>query len=57
MSRYDWGQWHPGIDRPEEQITEARAAVITHPLYAALDSHAAIRTFLEHHADGDADAR
>jgi hypothetical protein len=49
MSRYDWGQRHPEIDRLEEQITEARAAVITHPLYAALDSHRAIRTFLEHH--------
>jgi hypothetical protein len=49
MSRYDWGQRHPGIDRLEEQITEARTAVITHPLYAALDSHHAIRTFLEHH--------
>ncbi|HET7243950.1 MAG TPA: hypothetical protein VFJ07_03885 [Streptosporangiaceae bacterium] len=23
MSRYDWGQRHPGIDRLEEQIGEA----------------------------------
>jgi hypothetical protein len=49
MSRYDWGQRHPGIDRLEEQISEARAAVVTHPLYTALDSRDAIRTFLEHH--------
>jgi len=49
MSRYDWGQRHPGIDRLEEQIGDARRAVITHPMYAALDSHAAIRTFTEHH--------
>jgi hypothetical protein len=49
MSRYDWGQRHPGIDRLEEQISEARVAVVAHPLYAALDSHQAIRTFLEHH--------
>ena len=49
MSRYDWGQRHPGIDRLEEQISEARGVVITHPLYAALDSRHAIRTFLEHH--------
>ena len=49
MSRYDWGQRHPGIDRLEEQISEARNAVIAHPMYAALDSHGAIRTFLEHH--------
>ena len=49
MSRYDWGQRHPGIDRLEEQIGEARRAVIGHPMYAALDSGHAIRTFLEHH--------
>ncbi len=49
MSRYDWGQRHPGIDRLEEQIDQARRAVIEHPLYAALDNGAAIRTFQEHH--------
>src|SRR5258708_5239074 len=49
MSRYDWGQRHPGIDRLEEQISEARDAVIEHPLYAALDNHRAIQTFQEHH--------
>ena len=49
MSRYDWGQRHPGIDRLEEQIKQTRDAVITHPLYATLDSEHAIRTFLEHH--------
>jgi hypothetical protein len=49
MSRYDWGQRHPGIDRLEEQIGEARRAVIGHPMYAALDSGHAIRTFQEHH--------
>ena len=50
MSRYDWGQRHPGIDRLEEQISETRRAVIEHPMYAALDSVRAIRTFMEHHA-------
>jgi hypothetical protein len=49
MSRYDWGQRHPGIDRLEEQIKEARNAVVSHPLYAALDSRPAIGTFMEHH--------
>ena len=49
MSRYDWGQRHPGIDRLEEQISEARRGVIEHPVYAALDSVHAIRTFVEHH--------
>jgi len=50
MSRYDWGQRHPGIDRLEEQISEARDKVVGHPMYAALDRIEAIRTFQEHHA-------
>src|SRR2546429_5964646 len=49
MSRYDWGQRHPGIDRLEKQIDEARSRVVTHPLYANLDTHEAITTFMEHH--------
>ncbi len=49
MSRYDWGRRHPGIDRLEEQIGQARRVVIEHPMYAALDSSSAIRTFQEHH--------
>ncbi len=49
MSRYDWGQRHPGIDRLEEQINGRQDKVVSHPLYAALDNHHAIRTFLEHH--------
>lgn len=49
MSRYDWGQTHPGITRLEDAVSEARNAVVTHPLYAALDNHQAIVTFMEHH--------
>jgi Protein of unknown function (DUF3050) len=49
MSRYLWGQRHPEIDRLEEQIAQARGTVVKHPLYAALTSQPAIRTFLEHH--------
>ena len=49
MSRYDWGQRHPGIDRLEQQISEARRMVIEHSMYAALDNADAIRTFQEHH--------
>jgi hypothetical protein len=49
MSRYDWGQRHPGIDRLEEQISETRRAVVEHPLYGALGGADAIRTFQEHH--------
>jgi hypothetical protein len=49
MSRYDWGQRHPGIDRLEELIAEARTEVVTHPIYARLADLPAIRTFLAHH--------
>jgi hypothetical protein len=49
MSRYDWGQRHPGIDRLEAQIGDARDQVVRHPLYASLDNRDAIVTFLEHH--------
>src|SRR5436305_1660525 len=49
MSRYDWGQRHPGIDRLEANIAGARAEVVNHPVYGRLDNLPAVRTFLEHH--------
>jgi hypothetical protein len=49
MSRYDWGDTHPGIERLKERITPARDRVVSHPLYPALDNHHAITTFMEHH--------
>ena len=49
MSRYDWGATHPGIARLQDAVTETRNRVITHPLYASLDNHEAIVTFMEHH--------
>jgi hypothetical protein len=49
MSRYDWGQRHPGIERLEKAVDETRARVTSHPLYASLNTHQAIVTFLEHH--------
>lgn len=49
MSRYDWGQTHPGIERLEKAVTEARDRVVSHPLYANLDTHDAIVRFMEHH--------
>ncbi|GAA4687189.1 DUF3050 domain-containing protein [Phytohabitans rumicis] len=49
MSRYDWGQTHPGITRLEAAVDAARSRVVTHPLYANLDTHQAIVTFMEHH--------
>ncbi len=49
MSRYDWGDTHPGIERLHAAVADGRDRVVTHPLYAALDSHPAIVTFMEHH--------
>ena len=49
MSRYDWGQTHPGIERLEQQVSEARDRVVGHPLYQNLNTHPAIVTFMEHH--------
>lgn len=49
MSRYDWGQTHPGIERLEKSVSEARDRVVQHPLYAGLDTHDAVVTFMEHH--------
>lgn len=49
MSRYDWGQTHPGIERLEQAVTPARERVVTHPMYANLDTHEAIVTFMQHH--------
>src|SRR5438093_1257834 len=49
MSRYEWGQTHPGIARLEAAVAATRSGVIGHEMYARLDSHAAIVTFMEHH--------
>jgi hypothetical protein len=49
MSRYLWDQRHPEIDRLEDQIADARRTVVKHPLYAALTTPQAIRTFMERH--------
>jgi hypothetical protein len=49
MSRYQWGQTHPGIERLEKAVDDARNRVVTHPLYANLDTFPAIVTFVEHH--------
>ncbi|MCW3815207.1 DUF3050 domain-containing protein [Micromonospora sp. DR5-3] len=49
MSRYDWGRTHPGIERLERAVADRRDVVVQHPLYANLDSHDALVTFMEHH--------
>jgi hypothetical protein len=49
MSRYQWNQTHPGIERLKQAVAPARDRVVGHPLYANLDTFGAIVTFLEHH--------
>jgi Protein of unknown function (DUF3050) len=49
MSRYDWGQTHPGVERLEKAVDPARGRVVGHPLYRNLDSLDAVVTFMEHH--------
>ncbi|MGC4806955.1 DUF3050 domain-containing protein [Micromonospora sp. DT233] len=49
MSRYDWGKTHPGIERLEQAVNDRREVVVAHPLYANLDTHQALVTFMEHH--------
>jgi Protein of unknown function (DUF3050) len=48
MSWQGWDKTHPGVDLLAA-VKSARARVITHPLYANLNTHAAIVTFMEHH--------
>ena len=44
MSRYDWGQTHPGIEQLEKAVGDARDKVVQHPLYANLDTHESLVT-------------
>ncbi len=50
MSRYDWGEVNPGIERLKDAVEPARQKVISHPLYHQLNSLEAVVTFMEHHA-------
>jgi hypothetical protein len=49
MSRYDWGETNPGIERLKVSIEPARQKVIGHPLYDQLNTMDAVVTFMEHH--------
>src|SRR5689334_25182546 len=49
MSRYEWNQDHAGINRLKAAVAETRSTVTTPEMYARLDSHEAIVTFMEHH--------
>jgi hypothetical protein len=49
MSRYDSDTTHPAIEALAKAVAAARNKVVSHSLYSALDTHAAITTFMEHH--------
>jgi Protein of unknown function (DUF3050) len=49
MSRYDWGENHPRIEKLNMEIEAVRSKVVTHQIYQKLTTLAAIRTFMEHH--------
>src|SRR5260370_9084521 len=50
MSRYDWGETNPAIDRLKKGVEPGRRAVGSHPLYRSLDTLDRVATFMEHHA-------
>ena len=49
MSRYDWGEANPGIERLQKAVNPARHRVVSHPLYRSLDGLQPVTTFMEHH--------
>jgi hypothetical protein len=49
MSRYEWGQTHPGIEKIRAAVTPARAAVTDHPIYRRMRDIDEVITFMEHH--------
>ncbi|RFS86591.1 DUF3050 domain-containing protein [Actinomadura spongiicola] len=49
MSRYDWDDTDPAIERLKQAVESARDKVIGHPLYQRLNTQDAVVTFMEHH--------
>jgi hypothetical protein len=50
MSRYDWEETNPAIEKLKDFVEPARQKVINHPLYGTLNTKDAVVTFMEHHA-------
>jgi Protein of unknown function (DUF3050) len=50
MSRYDWDETNPAIEKLKDSVEPARQKVISHPLYRKLNTNDAVVTFMEHHA-------
>jgi hypothetical protein len=49
VSRYNWGDTNPDVERLKSAVEPARQKVVTHPLYRQLGSEGAVMTFMEHH--------
>jgi hypothetical protein len=49
MSRYEWGEANPGVERLKEAVAPARNTVISHPMYRRLDGLGPVTTFMNHH--------
>jgi len=49
MSRYEWDEVNPGVERLKQAISPARNTVISHPMYHKLDGLAAVNIFMRHH--------
>src|ERR1022692_1397595 len=49
MSRYDWGEINPAMEKLKGAVDPARRKVISHPLYDQLKTKDAVVTFMEHH--------
>ena len=49
MSRYDWGEANPGIERLQKAVGPARHRVVSHPMYRSLNGLQPVTTFMEHH--------
>jgi hypothetical protein len=50
MSRYDWEETNPAIEKLKYAIEPARQRVIGHPVYHQLNTVNTVATFMEHHA-------
>jgi len=49
VSRYDWGENHPAIEKLKGAVEPARQKVISNPLYHELNTMDAVVRFMEHH--------
>jgi hypothetical protein len=49
LSRYEWNETNPAIERLKKAVAPARDQVISHPLYRTLTTLGSVTAFMEHH--------